>query len=475
MSESRESNPLEGLSLSRRKFLRRSAGAGAGLFVLGGGLAAFLEACQGAASSASQASTSATSLASATASASAAVASSGPPIKLSSWRYASFDQEVKPWEAVLAQWNTENPGIQVELQTFPIDAYLDTTLTSAFAAGIGPDLFIVSPGQSLNLVNAGVAAPLDDIMADVKAGFRPNALAAVTVDGHVISLPYEMEPVALYYRTDLLEKAGVQPPTTWDELLAAAEKLTTKDRSGILIETGPGAYEAFTWYPFLWQGGGDVVNADWTQSQMSSDAAVAALDLWGTLVGKGYAPKQSKTPSYDIGALARGETAMQISGVWSLADIKAFPGTPFNVVPLPIPSGGQPVSISGGFYQMVNAKSPNVEAAKKFVRWLWIDNKEWAKSWSCGFAAPYPEGAHTELAPQLAVTQACGDQGPMIATMNDIASTARPEPRFPQGILNPVSDAIQAVMFGGKTGQQAAADADTAINAFLASYKGAHN
>ena len=399
----------------------------------------------------------------------------GDVIHLTSWRYAPFDQEVKPWEAVIAQWNQENPGIQVEVQSFPMDAYFGTTLPSAFAAGSGPDLFITSPGMALNFVNSGVAAPLDDLMADVKSGFRQNALDAVTVGGHIMSIPYEMEPVALYYRTDILEAAGIKPPTTWDELMAAAEALTTPDRSGLLIETSPGAYQAFTWYPFLWQGGGDVVDADWTQSQMTSDAAVNALDLWGNLINKGYAPKQSKTPSYDIGALARGETAMQISGIWSLADIKAYPDTPFDIVPLPIPTGGQPASVSGGFYQMVNANSPNLEAAKKFARWLWIDNKDWIKGWSCGFSAPYPEAPHTEMAPQLAVAEACGDQGPYIAKMNDIANTARPEPRYPQAILDAVTDAIQAVMFGGSSAQDAAAEADSTINAFLSTYEGAHN
>ena len=54
-------------------------------------------------------------------------------------------------------------------------------------------------------------------------------------------------------------KAGLSEadlPKTWDQTLAVAEKLTGKDRYGVMFETLPGYYQNFTWYPFLWQGDG---------------------------------------------------------------------------------------------------------------------------------------------------------------------------------------------------------------------------
>ena len=51
-------------------------------------------------------------------------------------------------------------------------------------------------------------------------------------------------------------------PKTWDELLEVAKKLTNDKRFGVLFETTPGYYQNFTWYPFMWQGGGEFQTTD---------------------------------------------------------------------------------------------------------------------------------------------------------------------------------------------------------------------
>ena len=81
-------------------------------------------------------------------------------------------------------------------------------------------------------------------------------------------------------------------PKTWDELLEVASKLTTDKRFGVLFDVSPGYYQNFTWYPFMWQGGGEFQAAD-GKSAFNSPASIQALKLWQDAVNAGAAPRQA--------------------------------------------------------------------------------------------------------------------------------------------------------------------------------------
>src|SRR6266508_3069727 len=93
----------------------------------------------------------------------------------------------------------------------------------------------------------------------------------------------EVEPMAMYYDLDAWDEAGLTDadvPQTWEQLLDVAKKLTTDERFGVLFETIPGYYQNFTWYPFMWMGGGDAVAPDQKSSKFDSPGTVAALKFW---------------------------------------------------------------------------------------------------------------------------------------------------------------------------------------------------
>ncbi len=392
----------------------------------------------------------------------------GGPVTLQFWKFVAENDDPAIQKAV-KRWNQNNPDIQVKFQTFPFEQYLGAKLTTAFAAGKGPDVFWISPGQFLNYVNNGISTPVDDIVADVRDDYSEAAVTAVSVDDKMQSLPFEQEPVALYYRPDLLEKAGVRPPTTWDELLAACEKLTTGKQKGVVIEAAQNPYQNFTWYPFLWSAGGEVVNEDSSESALRTPEAASAFDLWGQLIQRGYAPRKNQTITADIGPLARGETAMQVCGFWAIAQMKnGFPDVEFGITPLPIPSGGEPVTVYGGWTQMINSKGEHTDQALAFTKGLWIDDEEFPHVWACEQA--------TKFSPRESVNEGCAEvfeSPPHDIFTNEILPTARAEPRYPDQVVKAVGDGIQAAMFAGKSGEEAAALAADQIDRFLATYKGA--
>jgi multiple sugar transport system substrate-binding protein len=294
-------------------------------------------------------------------------------------------------------------------------------------------------------------------------------VAAVSNDGKMYALPFEQEPVALYYRKDLLDKAGIKPPATWEELLAAAKELTTGKRKGIVIEPSPGPYQNFTWYPFLWSAGGEVVDAKSTKSALRTPAAASAFDLWGQLIRTGSAPRKVATLSADIGPMGRGEACMQVCGFWAIAQLKnLFPKVEYGIVPLPTAPGGKQVTVYGGWTQMINSRSGHVERAKEFTKWLWTQDKTFPQQWACRH--------NSKFSPNPKINDECADvfdTAPYNVFKDKILPTARAEPRYPDQIVKAVGDGLQAAMFSGKSGEQAANLAADAIDTYLSSYKGA--
>ena len=118
--------------------------------------------------------------------------------------YAPGGQVAEPGHVVrghcVAGWNAQNDQ-QVELVYVPNSDYMDgTKLPTAFAAGEGPDLFIISPGDFLRYYNGGVLQDLTPFMEqEAIDDFFPDVLATRMVDGKVFGLPMEVEPMAMYY------------------------------------------------------------------------------------------------------------------------------------------------------------------------------------------------------------------------------------------------------------------------------------
>ena len=100
---------------------------------------------------------------------------------------------------------------------------------------------------------------------EAKKDLFPNVMETRMVDGKIYGLPMEVEPMAMYYSVKAFQEAGLSEtdlPKTWDQFLEISKKLTKGNRFGCLFETTPGYYQTFTWYPFMWQGGGDIATPD---------------------------------------------------------------------------------------------------------------------------------------------------------------------------------------------------------------------
>jgi multiple sugar transport system substrate-binding protein len=186
----------------------------------------------------------------------------------------------------------------------------------------------------------------------------PSFLEQSVVDDVVWAVPDLASARALYYNVDILEAAGVEVPTTWDELTAACEAIKAYDDSiypwGIDMTTDEGQ-AAFAYY--TWNNGGGFVdeNGDWA---LNSDENVEAIEYAINLVNSGYTNSDPANDTrYDLQDMfGAGQVAMLIAP---------------NSLPTYIADGGHEVN-----YAVASIPSNNGESVSAGVmdRFMCFDN-----------------------------------------------------------------------------------------------------
>ncbi len=388
------------------------------------------------------------------------------PLKFWTFEYADA---VDPFfTAYVDEWNATH-DLQVERSEFPWAQYTGEILTTGIATGEAPDVFFISPGDWRRYAENGLALPLEDYMPQyLLDDLLPASVEAVTLNGHIYSVPFEMEPVVLWYNKSIFEEAGLEVPTTWDELLATAEALTTSDRYGILIPVNPDYYENFVFYPFLWMAGGEVVNEDFTAAAVNTPEAARALDLWGTLVREGWAAPTSTGNDPTDERFPLGQGAMFVSGYWVYGWLEAsYPEflEDLAVAPIPAPDEGDELAtVYGGWTVMVYAGTEHPEEAAEFaIQMFGAEDNARAAAWGIEY--------NTKLSPRQSVLEDNAEfytQFPHDAFAHEIFPTARAEPSYPPEIAQTVWEALQDVMFNNVSGEDAAAAWAEKIDAYLA-------
>lgn len=247
-----------------------------------------------------------------------------------------------------------------------------------------PDLFEFHP--QMQMIKSGQVADLTDIIEPVKADFNPADITSHTVDGKIYGVRMIDDPQFFFYRKSMLEKAKVEVPTTLDELMEAAAKLTTGKVKGLYM--GNDLHNVIN--PMIWSAGADTLNEK-NEIAYHTEGVIEGIKKMRKLFTSGDLLLGAPTESWDPSSLNQGLCAIQFCGMWAMPGIQAALGDDWGVFPFPktIDSGKQSV-YNGGWSMFVNAKSENVEAAKEYVKWLWIDQKEYQEDWATSFGFHIP-------------------------------------------------------------------------------------
>jgi|SRR5664280_488549 len=249
-------------------------------------------------------------------------------------------------------------GITIQRQAIPGASLIAKVLQMSSSRTL-PDVLMLDNPDLQQIASTGALTPLSDygLSAD---GYIKGVVDASTYEGKLYGLQPVTNSIGLFYNTDLLSAAGVKPPTTWDELKAAAQKLTKGDQYGIAF-AAPANYEG-TWQflPFMWSNGGD-------EKDIATPQTAAALQLWVDLVNSGSASKSVVTwTQADVNdQFAAGKAAMMINGPWQLPVLNQKAGLHFGILPTPAPKAGDTVisPLGGETWTVPNTGDKAKEAA----------------------------------------------------------------------------------------------------------------
>ena len=154
---------------------------------------------------------------------------------------ASSDLITQGFKQVIDRFNEDYAGkYHVTAITTQLEQYYET-LNGLIEQDKTPDVFIVSPGPNLtNYVTPGIAAPLDEYLADGwKDTFAGDAVfAQQTYDGKIYAVPLNTAAACVFYNREIFEKAGVEVPKTYTELLDACAKIKEAGYTPITISAG---------------------------------------------------------------------------------------------------------------------------------------------------------------------------------------------------------------------------------------------
>ncbi|WP_369173330.1 ABC transporter substrate-binding protein [Streptomyces sp. R28] len=257
-------------------------------------------------------------------------------------------------------------------------------LFAALLTKNAPDVFEFHP--QIQLVKSGQVADLTDIIEPVKDDFNAADIKSHTVDGKIYGVRMIDDPQFLFYRPSLFEKAKIEVPTTLEELIEAADKLTTSKVKGIFLGNDLTSIDR----PLIWSAGADTLTAD-NKPAFNTDAVADGLKQLRGLFTSGNLLLDAPADSWDPSALIQGLTAIQWCGMWAMPAMQQALGDDIGIFPFPkVGSSGKQSVYNGGWSMFVNAKGKNVEAAKEYVKWLWIEQKKYQEDFATSYGFHIP-------------------------------------------------------------------------------------
>ncbi|SHE39329.1 multiple sugar transport system substrate-binding protein [Seinonella peptonophila] len=347
------------------------------------------------------------------------------------------------------EYQKKNPNIEVKVEYIPSNEYFaGNKLLTAIASGEGPDLFFVSSSTIQKYVQAKILRPFtNEFTPALRSDFTPESLKDVTFNQQIYGIPFEIELLALYYNKQMFSEHGLHPPRTWQELIQSASVLKTETVSGLTIEMDGTIYQNFSWIPFFWQ---NRVN-EFTSDSFKKPEVAATYSFFKQLSDLGLLNRHPSRSATDIGILANGETAMQVTGTWNINSIEEnYKEIPMGVVPLPVPLGGEEVTIAGGWKLVVNQLGEESKLASQFAMWAFADDPKRPLEW-CTKA----KFAYSPRKSVMKAGQSMFNKGFRKEFTEKILATARPEPRLPENINRILAESLQNVLIKNMDGPTA--------------------
>lgn len=347
-------------------------------------------------------------------------------------------------------------------------------VTNFTARNPSPDVLAVDVIWPGDFAQRGWIAPLNEYFTDEELeAYLPGFLAAATIDDSVYAIPLYIDGIHLFYRADLLEKYGFEPPQTWEELIMQAETIVEgegdPDLVGFVSMWAKIEGLFMNWLAFF-QGAGGSFFDDEGNLAVNSEAGQQALSTMIGMLESGLAPESILTFRPDDARILfqQGRAVFLMVQDFVLPPLTAedspvADAVGFTRVPYFEGHEDANTTVIGGFLLAVNANSENPEAAAELIRCLTsYESQVEAALIQAKIptrAAVYQDEAVVAEAPDVAALGA-----------NFVYAFARPSAEtgtsYPE-VSEIMQTEITAALLGQKPPEQALADAEAQIQAIM--------
>jgi multiple sugar transport system substrate-binding protein len=277
------------------------------------------------------------------------------------------DSEIAALKRLIDAFKAANSGVQVELVPVAQQGEHIAKLSTAFAGGNPPDVFLLNYRRFGVFAASGVIAPAEAALAPLKKDdFYAAPLEAFSdSSGTLLCLPQNISSSVVYLNLTLLQRARIPLPAnnwTWAQMENIARQLSGAKIKAIGFETG-----TRTVAPFVWSAGGEYVDSTQAPTKVTLDNEPGRATL-GYLSGlqKYGIDAKARAAEDPADTFGRGQLGMFIDSRRAVPGFRKNASLDFDVRPLPVNKTSTSLLASDGY--CVAKSSKNLAAAQAFAR-----------------------------------------------------------------------------------------------------------
>ncbi len=281
-------------------------------------------------------------------------------------------------DTMIAEFEEANPNIKVTPITVPFGDVRNQTVAN-HATGTSADVIAMNPPWVREFYDLGILAPLTDLIEGDETYDKDiyQQVSFTEIDGDSYVVPYTQMAFFLFYNIDMFTEAGLEPPKSFEDMVAAADALTNPEAnqygiSLVLSEQAAGNGSILSLYPLLYAlNGRTYVDGQFT---VDTPEMLQALQLLDTMQENGsFLPgTTSKTEIQVVEEFAQGNIGMMFQHDGHIVSIEdRNPDLNYGIIPIPTYDGtGTQELRHHGWDLGISANSENKEEAWKFISFI---------------------------------------------------------------------------------------------------------
>ena len=275
---------------------------------------------------------------------------------------------------------TDLTGIKANFLFVPYGTLLDKITTEAVSGGSAYD--VITYQDSWGAALLPYIDPIDDRIAADKldlARYPKVYVDSGTFGGKFYGLPLRAHPQMLFYRKDLLEKAGQTPPKTFADFITVARAVQEKTGvAGIAMDYGKGnsSQNLFLWLNYLWGNGSDIFGSD-NKPRFNDAAGLKATSMYTDLVLKEKVANPGSVQFNEsdmVNSMAQGTSAMIMQWWWAYPQLVSGRSTlnadQVGFTTVPSLDAAHPASVTTSMPFSLFKPSKNKDAAWEYMKWM---------------------------------------------------------------------------------------------------------